>query len=186
MITRYFITTFCALTFLSCHSSDYANVSLALPTNSSASIPIYAKPAEGFINGRAWQFASGSSSLFERNGKTFLEIKLWDQSFADPCSELIGSPYKVRLFTLYKVELEKVDSSDPFNLIPTILFSDNIDTASFRNNMMANNGLIHIANINNARIVGAVEGSFISEITGRTEISGNFDVPFCAHKSASN
>lgn len=173
---------------IACSASDYHNSvpNEQKPADPVAEKPIFQNTAEGAINGRAWSFASGAASLFKRNGKYYLEIKLWNQIFNNPCEVLSGSTYQIRLYADNFVNQAKIDPADPFTLIPTIIFSDMSDYSPYRNNMVASSGLIQINSLANGRVVGAVSGSFSAAGTGRTEVAGNFDVPLCRQKSGSD
>ena len=150
-----------------------------------ASKPIYSNDADGAINGRAWKFATGKAFLFKRNGQSYLQVNLWNQDIANPCGEYFGSTFQVRLYTQNQVGSISIDPSDPFNLIPTLIFSDLTQAGSSRNNMVASEGTITIDSIANGHIKGSVSGKFQAGNVNRTEISGNFDVPFCQQKSGS-
>ena len=170
-----------------CQNSDYSNtIKEEQASSANPGLPIYERAAEGSINGRAWQFVSGAATTLRRNNKTYLEIKLWNQVYSNPCSELIGSPVKVHLYTENKASIGKIDPNDPFSLIPTIMFSDMIDTATYRNNMIANHGIINVSKIANGKVEGSVSGSFNSENVGRTEVAGKFEVPLCEQKTPRN
>lgn len=161
-----------------CQNSDYSNALKEEQVSSTnPNLPNYERATEGSINGRAWQFISGAATTLRRNNKTYLEIKLWNQSYGNPCSELLGSPVKIHLYTENKPSIGKIDPNDPFSLIPTIMFSDLIDTATYRNNMVANNGIINVSKIVNGKVIGSVSGSFNSENVGRTEVAGRFEAP---------
>ncbi|QDK36185.1 hypothetical protein [Bdellovibrio sp. NC01] len=185
-VSKYLIFfAFCSL--LACSSSDYSNPAPAAPDNNSAAQkPVYNNIAEGLVNGRSWKFVSGKASLFKRNGKFYLEVKLWNEVYSDPCNQYFGSTYQIRLYAENKVGEGKIDPGDPFNLIPTIIFSDLTSSGDYRNNMVASEGVIHVQSMANGRVVGAVQGNFRSSSVGRTEVIGNFDVPFCESKRASN
>ncbi len=180
---------FCSL--LACQASDYSNPVAQPPVPPPTSEkPVFENVAEGAVNGRAWKFAEGRASLFKRNGKIYLEIKLWNQSYPDPCNQYFGSTFQIRLYSENKVGVGNIDPSDPFNLIPTIIFSDLTESANYRNNMVASKGAIRVDSIKNGRVTGSVQGNFSAGNVGRTEVAGNFDVPFCASShgtmSASN
>lgn len=171
---------------VACSASNYSNkVSDQGAVPPVASKPIYSNDADGAINGRAWKFATGKAFLFKRNGQSYLQVNLWNQDIANPCGEYFGSTFQVRLYTQNQVGSISIDPSDPFNLIPTLIFSDLTQAGSSRNNMVANEGTITIDSIANGHIKGSVSGKFQAGNVNRTEISGNFDVPFCQQKSGS-
>lgn len=178
-VSKYLISfAFCAL--LGCQASDYSNPVAQPPAAPPVSEkPVFENVAEGAINGRAWKFTEGKASLFKRNGKIYLEIKLWNQTYAKPCEQLVGSIYQVRAYSENKVGLDKLDPSDPFSLIPTIIFSDLTEGGNYRNNMVASRGLIQVTSLNNGRVIGSIQGAFTSGGVSRTDVMGTFDVPFC-------
>jgi len=165
-----------------CQNSGHSN---AAPTPEPTPVekPIFHHVAEGSINGRTWQFAAGAASLFKRNNQYYLEIRLWNQTYSNPCDQIVGSTLQTRVYVENREGLGKIDPTDPFSLIPTIIFSDLTDT-SYRNNMIASEGFIQIDRIANGRVVGSIQGDFNSSGVGKTEVDGNFDVPFCAQKNA--
>lgn len=185
-VSNYFIL-FIFLTLASCQSSDYSNpVRDGQSTASTPSIPIFNKVAEGFINGRTWQFLSGSARVIIRNSKTYLEIMLWNENFSSPCNEKWGSPSNVHIFTELNVGFTKIDSKDPLNLIPTIMFSEISENIDLRGNIIANNGFINISSLTDNKVEGSMAGSFLSDEVAKTEVFGQFSVPFCGQKKASN
>ncbi|MDG0814843.1 hypothetical protein [Bdellovibrio svalbardensis] len=176
---------FAFYSLLACQASDYSNPAAQPPVPPPpAEKPVFDNIAEGSVNGRAWKLVDGRASVFKRNGKRYLEIKLWNQSYAAPCEQHFGSTFQIRLYSENKVSTGKIDPGDPFSLIPAIIFSDLTESSNYRNNMVASKGEIRVTSIKNGRVKGSVQGDFKAENTGRTEVGGNFDVPFCESSSA--
>lgn len=172
------------LTLPACQSADYTNATPDTSVQPQApEKPTPETVAEGAINGRAWKFSSGVASVFKRKGKLYLELKLWNQSYSNPCKEPSGSNYQVRLYSENVVGSAVIDPQNPFATAPVIVFSDFTERPSYLNNMVASKGLIRVESLNDGRVVGFLDGGFNTGEVGRTEISGKFDVPLCRQKN---
>ena len=171
---------------MACSASDYSNPAPGdNHEQEDPQKPSYGSVVEGTIDGSAWKFAQGRASVFTRNGHKYLDIRLWNQSFANPCTEKVGSPYQARTYVDLGTGVSTIDPSDPFTLIPTIIFSNLTDRSSYRNNMVADSGRIDITSVDAVKVKGGIEGRFSSWRVGTTDFAGNFEVPFCGTQNGS-
>ncbi|UYL10459.1 hypothetical protein B9G69_007685 [Bdellovibrio sp. SKB1291214] len=135
--------------------------------------------ARGSIKGLAWNYVQGRAVIFKRNRKDYLEIRLWNEKYENPCSVPVGSILQVRMYALNTQGYWKIDPLDPFSLIPTIIFSDYTASGNTRGNLIADQGEISLTSIRNGVVTGSVRGQFTSSHVGATQVSGHFQVPLC-------
>ncbi|WP_413559296.1 hypothetical protein [Bdellovibrio sp. HCB209] len=136
--------------------------------------------ARGAINGRDWKYVNGRAVPFRRNNKTYLEIRLWNELYDNPCLEPVGSVYQVRIYALFEKGSWKIDPKDPFTLIPTIIFSDYSRPSNSRQNLIADQGVIALRAIQSDVLTGVVQGRFTTgKQVGATHVYGRFSVPLC-------
>jgi hypothetical protein len=141
--------------------------------------PISDQTAQGIVNGHQWTFMQGRALVVTRGSATFLEIRLWDDAYANPCKEPIGSDFQIRATAPSTPGYWQV-SSDPFSYYPSIIFSDLTEFMRPTNNMVANVGKIQILTIGPGTVSGRIQGSF-SGLPGASasEVIGSFEVPYC-------
>lgn len=140
------------------------------------------RTVEGAINGRAWSLAQGRAQIVHRGHRKILMISLWNEVFPAPCMELVGSTLQARIGAAPKVGEGKIDPKDPFRAYPSIIFSDYAAEYRPHQNMIASEGQITIDQIGGDTVRGHITGTFPSAATGRTELSGSFEVPFCGSR----
>ncbi len=133
--------------------------------------------ARGSIKGRAWNYIQGRAVVFKRNNKNFLEIRLWNERYDNPCSVAVGTTTQVRMYAPYSLGTWRIDPLDPFSLIPTVIFSDYSNNA--RGNIIADQGAISVNVLKNELVSGVVQGRFTPTDVGATHIYGRFAVPLC-------
>ena len=172
-----FLFLICGL--LGCENSTFQQPEKKKAGNSPSEETPVPSLAQGYVNGSAWQFVSGRATAFSRSGADYLEIDLWNKSFSNPCDETAGSEFQLRVYIENRTGVSKIDSTDSFSLVPTIIFADRRVQDRFQNNMVADNGVIQISAIDNANINGSVSASFNAIGAEKTSISGNFNVVFC-------
>ncbi|MEK2689523.1 hypothetical protein [Bdellovibrio sp. GT3] len=135
--------------------------------------------AQGMIKGRQWKYLQGRASIFKRNNKDFLEIRLWNDRFDNPCSVALGSKVQVRMYVPLSRGSWRIDPNDPFSLIPTLIFSDYGVSNNSKVNLIADEGMASVNLLDNNNVAGVVSAQFKPKDEGRTKVYGKFNVPFC-------
>ncbi|WP_413585940.1 hypothetical protein [Bdellovibrio sp. HCB274] len=136
--------------------------------------------AHGAIKGRQWKYLQGRANIFKRNNKTFLEVRLWNERYKDPCGVAVGSKYQVRMYVPFDRGSWRIDPLDPFSLVPTIIFSDYSANSGGKVNLIADEGAVSINTLEKGGVMGVIQGRFTSEDVERTQAYGRFSVPLCA------
>jgi hypothetical protein len=135
--------------------------------------------ARGSIKGRDWNYVQGRAVIFKRNNKNFLEIRLWNERFDNPCAVAVGTTTQVRMYAPLAQGTWRIDPLDPFSLIPTVIFSDYSAGTNARGNIIADQGAISVNVLKNDLVSGVVQGRFTPNDVGATHIYGRFSVPLC-------
>jgi hypothetical protein len=142
-------------------------------------VPDVVEYARGSIKGRDWNYVQGRAVIFKRNRKEYLEVRLWNEKYDNPCSVAVGSILQVRMYALNTRGSWRIDPLDPFSLIPTIIFSDYTNSGNARGNLIADQGQVALNSITSNMVTGFVQGRFTSNEVGSTQVTGYFKVPLC-------
>ncbi|QLY25583.1 hypothetical protein HW988_00565 [Bdellovibrio sp. KM01] len=162
--------------------ADQGSSSSVIPDNqnqNNGDSPDIIEYARGSIKGRDWKYVQGRAVIFKRNNKNFLEIRLWNERFDNPCAVAVGTNTQVRMYAPYSQGTWRIDPLDPFSLIPTVIFSDYSAGSHARGNLIADQGAISVNTINKDMVSGVVQGRFTPSDVGATHIYGRFSVPLC-------
>lgn len=173
------LISFLVVGLVACANQE--NTTPASPNNNQGhdDTPDVVEYARGSIKGRNWSYVQGRAVVFKRNRKDYLEIRLWNEKYENPCSVPVGSIYQVRMYALNTKGSWKIDPLDPFSLVPTIIFSDYTNGGNARGNLIADQGEIALSSISGGIVSGFVQGRFTSNEVGVTQVFGRFQVPLC-------
>ncbi|WP_413289581.1 hypothetical protein [Bdellovibrio sp. HCB337] len=142
------------------------------------------EPAQGSINGKAWEFKSGRAFVYRKYRTNYLVIQLWGDKFEDPCKEKTGSVLQVRLTAPQQMATWMIAPEDPFNSNLSIFFTDLDFQPQPRDNMRADLGEISFGIINKFEVHGYLNGSFKNPKVGGTHVAGDFAVPLCQESAS--
>ncbi|WP_413576509.1 hypothetical protein ACLVWU_00540 [Bdellovibrio sp. HCB290] len=176
-VLRKFLIVFAVLGFAACaENHEDSGFEGPVPPIDNPEIIEY---AQGAIKGRQWKYLQGRANIFKRNNKSFLEIRLWDERFDNPCAVAVGSKYQVRMYVPFDKGSWRIDPLDPFSLIPTIIFSDYSAGGKSKVNLIADEGAASVNILEKGGVSGVVRARFNSEEVERTQVYGRFSVPLC-------
>ncbi len=130
----------------------------------------FAGPVTGKINNVAWTFLSG---IAERKGEN-LQIKLWNQSFENPCTQWQGSVFDARAIFPAQVATFRVNPNSFSQNV--IVMGDNRHPGNPENNIFANTGTMKITQITETEVRGTLTAAYPPK---RSSLSGDFVVPLC-------
>jgi hypothetical protein len=138
----------------------------------------FSNVATGWINGEKWDFISGKAVIETHAAGDYLQVYLWNDDVADPCSEKTGTSLQIHLKTMAQMGQRNV-GKDPFKLDPVILFkAPKFGTIGSLHNLSADMGFVALDRLG-AEVVGRFYGEFRNASFLPTQAHGKFKVPLC-------
>lgn len=128
---------------------------------------VQAGPASGTFFGTPWSFTQGRAEFRNSGGAQMYLIRLWEETFADPCDQF-NIPSRSMLF-----------------LIPTTVGTyklNNNRTVTFTGrgtNHIATEGLYKLVNVLPDPAPGLINGALKVEFDAENIVNGTFEVPLC-------